>query len=154
MDESVAVQSRVSALWKAVHMDRPWELSEGRQTLFLTALLSGLIAGALEGALICEPWSDDSFWGGDALFWDTVACGAWMGAGAGIGAGVALILSRNLWVRLTLGGLFGVVTLPAALLLSSKGNPIGCWEMGFWPESWSLLARPLDWGLLLGAPFT
>jgi len=131
--------------------DRPWSEDNDRRLLFFTSILTGLLAGALEGAAICNPELVGYSTEGDASFWDTVASGAAMGAAAGAAGGLALTATRNFWARVPLAALLGAVLVPAVLLLSSAGLPLGYWEGVGYRAGRTCLEKPLDWGLFLGS---
>ena len=142
--------SRWPAFAAAVATDRPWDEHHPRHPVFLTALLAGLVSGMLTGAAITLPSLNIAFFEGDAAFWDTVGCGAWLGGAAGVACGIALILARHLLVRLTLAALLGTLTIPLSLYLSSGGRLQGHWEGYVNPSSGLPLVRPEGWGLYLG----
>jgi hypothetical protein len=149
--EAADLPSRLVSLASALVTDRPWTYENDRRVLFLTCLLAGICAGGLEGAAISDPNLGIATVSGDASFWDTVASGAWMGAGAGAACGLALTATRNFWARVSLAIFLGVLLIPAALILSSKGRPLGHWEGEGYSIGQTLLEKPLGWGVYLGS---
>jgi hypothetical protein len=64
---------------------------------------------------------------------------------------LALTATRNFWVRVSLAMFLGVLLIPAALILSSKGCPLGHWEPDRIRSGLGLLEKPLGWGIYLGS---
>jgi hypothetical protein len=134
--------------------DRPWTSAGERQVVYLTALLGGQLSGILEGALICDPIYGIAGLTGDAEFWDTVACGAWLGSAAGIACGIAMVSTRNLGARLLLAAMAGTALFTLVLGLIFAGHAPGHWEGDGLRRGWTLLDRPIGWGLYLGSAWS
>src|SRR5437762_3087103 len=103
-----SLSRKLRELPRALLNDLPWGKTRSRATAFFSLALAGLAAGALQGWVLLR-WANDGNWlRGDAFVWDSIEYFAWIGFAVGISGGTALALSRNFFVRVTLGGLLGI----------------------------------------------
>jgi hypothetical protein len=107
LDETVQEsRSPVRVFLHSLVTDEPWGPARSRSSLFATLTIAGIIGGVLQGLVVSGPHLK-----GDALYWEHLEAYAGYGLAVGLSLGFASILSRNLWVRVTLGTLLGAILI-------------------------------------------
>jgi hypothetical protein len=150
MGEPTRWTARIRALPAALLTDHPWSESRSRFTPLFSLILAGTVAGALEGWILGGWILHQEFYQGDAFVWDAIEHFAWIGCAVGLSAGIALSATRNLFMRLTLAVLFGVLAVTTVVFLYSDGKRIYLWGSNAPEAEGTLFSKPEGWGLYLG----
>jgi hypothetical protein len=127
----------------ALMPDAPWSAARNRSSLLLSLSTAGILAGALQGILLCLQGNP----GGDSDIWERIEATTEFGLVIGLATGLAVILSRRISVRVTLAAILAAVLIPLQSLL----HGIDPFPLQF-RDLKDFLDHPLGIGALLAAP--